>query len=280
MANIGVTATGADIPLTTSVIRSKFWLAAIELLPNPWPGLPARKQSAPCLMVCNSTSPWHDACRLHTSRAFPYWTLLSDSFSGDRNLLRLPINVCNCQGPEGNQINSRHQLAKKRWQELPVPTEKVSQHSSHSQIEYVVSGRLSARNKERENNNLQRVRDDGKNHRGTKARTRRNCDGVVSHIGLLNSSYCFACSALLVPIPSHANRRFRRRQRPPESLRIGHGSAMNDRVDSPESTRGSSSCGPFPWSLATRQAFIPSAGNVRTRSIGRCEGSARVSHRS
>ena len=74
--------------------------------------------------------------------------------------------------------------------------------------------------------------------------------------------------------------RYRRGQRPSKSQSFDHCSAMKDRADSEESVRGSSRCGPFPWSLATRQAFISSAGYARTRSIGRCEGSAGASHRS
>ena len=59
-----------------------------------------------------------------------------------------------------------------------------------------------------------------------------------------------------------------------------HFSTRSDPGDSEGPVRGSSKCGPSPCNFATRQALIPSAGYVRTRSIGRCDGSAGASHRS
>ena len=79
----------------------------------------------------------------------------------NRHLLRFAIYVCNRNRPEGNQVNPRHKLAKKRWQKLPVPAEKVDQHPCNTEIDYVVGRRFSTLDEYRKNGELQSVRDDG-----------------------------------------------------------------------------------------------------------------------
>jgi hypothetical protein len=52
----------------------------------------------------------------------------------------------------------------------------VNHHGSDGEIEDVVSGRRSARHERGKNDDLERIRDDGQHHGGSKARTGRNCD--------------------------------------------------------------------------------------------------------
>lgn len=70
----------------------------------------------------------------------------SAAFNRDRNLLRFPINVCDRHCPERNQVDAGHELGKKRRQEFPVPTKKVSQHGPDTEVQYISSGRFSAFN--------------------------------------------------------------------------------------------------------------------------------------
>jgi len=87
--------------------------------------------------------------------------LLTTFFRGDHDPLRFPIDVCNCHRPERNQIDSRHELRKKRWQKFPVPAKKVNQHRCDTEIEYVINGRQSAFDKQRKNDDLECIRNDG-----------------------------------------------------------------------------------------------------------------------
>ena len=55
--------------------------------------------------------------------------------------------------PERNQIDSRHQFGKKRWQKFPVPAKKLNQHRCYSEVQKVISRRQGALDKERKNHN-------------------------------------------------------------------------------------------------------------------------------
>jgi hypothetical protein len=109
--------------------------------------------------------------------------LLTTFFCGESNLLGLPIDVRNRQCPEWHQIGSGYELGKKRWQKFPVPAQKVNQRGCHTEVEYVIRGRQSAFDEQGKDDDLERVRNDGQHHGGLKARTRGDCDGVVSHGG-------------------------------------------------------------------------------------------------
>ena len=51
----------------------------------------------------------------------------------------------------------------------------------------IVGGRSRALDEEGEDNQLKNVRDDGQDHRSSKARSRRDRDGVLSHVNLSQS---------------------------------------------------------------------------------------------
>ena len=61
-----------------------------------------------------------------------------------------------------------------------MPTKKMNHHRSDTEIEYVISGRQSPFDEQGENNDLERIRNNGQHHGGPKAQARRDCDGVVS----------------------------------------------------------------------------------------------------
>jgi hypothetical protein len=62
-----------------------------------------------------------------------------------------------------------------------MPAKEMNHRGTNTEIEYVVSGRESALHKQGKDNDLQCVRNDGQHHGGSKARTRQDRDGVVSH---------------------------------------------------------------------------------------------------
>ncbi len=102
-------------------------------------------------------------------------------FRSDSDPLRFAIDVEDRHRPERNQINSGDEFGEKRRQKLPVPAQKVDQQGSDAEVEYVLRGRESAFKECGENDDLERIRNDGQNHRRSKLRTRRDCDVVVSH---------------------------------------------------------------------------------------------------
>src|SRR5260370_2899464 len=69
-------------------------------------------------------------------------SLLPNLFCGDRNPLRLPIDIGDRHGPERNQVDSGHQFAKKRRQKLPIPPQELNHHGSSAEIHEVI-GRAS-----------------------------------------------------------------------------------------------------------------------------------------
>jgi hypothetical protein len=70
--------------------------------------------------------------------------LLATFFCDDRNPLRFAIDICARHRPEGNQIDSGHELGKKRWQKFRVPAKELNQHGCDTEIEFLISGRSSA----------------------------------------------------------------------------------------------------------------------------------------
>src|ERR1039457_2402886 len=109
------------------------------------------------------------------------------AFDGDDVALRFAIDVCNRHRPERNQIDSGHELGKERWQEFPVPAEKVSQYATHGEIDNVIGGRCGARDEDGKNKDLKHIRENRQGHCGLHAPARRDCDFVVSHGNLLLS---------------------------------------------------------------------------------------------
>src|SRR3984885_9233443 len=107
--------------------------------------------------------------------------LLAIFFGSDCNLLRLPGDLRHVYRPERNKIDTRQELGKKRWQKFPVPAEQVNHQGSDTEIGHVVSRRQSAFDEKWKNQELKRVRDDGQDHGGSKPRTWRDGDGVVSY---------------------------------------------------------------------------------------------------
>jgi hypothetical protein len=68
-----------------------------------------------------------------------------------------------------------------------VPSKKINQDRRHAQIEEVVGGRSRALNEKGEDNKLENIRDHGQNHGSSKAHSRRDGDGVLSHFNLPQS---------------------------------------------------------------------------------------------
>ncbi len=61
-----------------------------------------------------------------------------------------------------------------------MPAKKVNQHGCNPEIENVICWRCSALNEHGKNHDLECIRNDRQCHGDSKARTRRNYDGVVS----------------------------------------------------------------------------------------------------
>jgi hypothetical protein len=109
---------------------------------------------------------------------------LAAALDGDRGLLGFPIHVGDRHRPKRNQIDSGYELREERWQKLPVPTEKLDEHNSDTEIEYVVGGRRTALDEEGKNDNLQGIGKDRESHGGSKTRNRRDGKDGLIHIGL------------------------------------------------------------------------------------------------
>ena len=127
-------------------------------------------------------------------RLFQLGPLLWIFLGSDSNRLRFPIDVRHRQRPERDQVNPRHKFGHERRQKFPMPAQQVNHHGGNAEIEYVVRGRDRAFDESWKDNDLQSVRNDGQYHRGPKARTGRDGDGIVSHVNKarrLNSFYAF-----------------------------------------------------------------------------------------
>ena len=103
----------------------------------------------------------------------------------DRDLLRFAIDICNGQGPQGDEVDDGHELGEERGQELPVPAEKVDQHCTDASVEHVIGRRLRTLDEEGKKDDLERIRKDRQDHSDLKARLLRNSDGVLGHGTLL-----------------------------------------------------------------------------------------------
>jgi hypothetical protein len=125
--------------------------------------------------------------QLGSRPVWPRSIFLASSLDYCRDPLRLPIDAHNRNPPTGDQINTGNKFNKKRWQELPVPAKKVNQDRCHAQVEEIVSGRSRALDEKGEDNELEHIGDHGQNHCSSQARSRRNGDGVLSHVNLSQS---------------------------------------------------------------------------------------------
>ncbi len=107
---------------------------------------------------------------------------MTPGFRVDRQLLRLPIDIRHGQRPERSQIDARDQLAQKRGEKLPMPTQKRAQNPGHADVDDVIGGGCGALHDKREYDHLQNVCDDRHKQRRPHPRPR----GDSNRIGILN----------------------------------------------------------------------------------------------
>lgn len=135
---------------------------------------------------------------LRTRRGAELCVIFPAAFDRDHARLRFPVHVRNRERPERHQIDSGQELAQKRWQKFPMPSKQVSHSAANGEIERVIRRRFSALDEQRQDGDLQRIRDDRQDEGGAKARTLRECDRVVSH-GNLMLSFSRSYSHLMRP---------------------------------------------------------------------------------
>ena len=124
---------------------------------------------------------------LRTRRVNEGRAILPAAFYRDRARLRFPVHVRNRERPERHQIDSGQELAQKRWQKFPMPSKQVSHSGANGEIEGVIRRRFSALDEQGQDGDLKGIRSDRQDEGGSKARTLRECDRVVSHGNLMLS---------------------------------------------------------------------------------------------
>ena len=71
-----------------------------------------------------------------------------------------------------------------------MPAEKVGEHGSNAEVEYVIGRGFGARKEQGKDDNLEQIGEDRQHHGGAKARTCRDFDGVLFHVSLPISWWC------------------------------------------------------------------------------------------
>ena len=104
----------------------------------------------------------------------------------DRHALGFAPHIGYGERPEGDEIDSWHELDEEGRQEFPMPAEQFDHHGGYAQIQQIVGGRHRACDEGWEDSDLQNVGHNGQRHGSYKLRSRGNDNGIVRHLLILD----------------------------------------------------------------------------------------------
>jgi len=92
------------------------------------------------------------------------------------------IYIGDCEGPEGDELDSGNQLGGEGGQKLPVPAEEIREQAADTEVDDIVWGRCATFEDEGKDGNLQDVGGDGEDHGDAQARTGGDFDGFAIEV--------------------------------------------------------------------------------------------------